>query len=155
GAKLRRRGRQATLRRGDDAHRVLDGDELAAVALGAAEARKDDRLPPGHEVRAVELGRNVGGETRLPERPRRDLEVGRRREEVRVHREEDVRPTLRHGADRADGVEAVAAGRLEAEGVAELAEELRLGPFPDADRAVALDVRVTADRAGPRPRLAD
>ena len=68
------------------AHRVLGGDELAAVALGAAEAGEDQRRFPRDEVRTVELGRDVRRERSLAQRGRRVLGVGSGGEEVSAQR---------------------------------------------------------------------
>ena len=101
------------------AHRVLDADELLArlleVALRSTEARKYQSLLARDEVRAVELRRDVDGQAAAAQSPGRELRVGRGREEVSAEREEDLDAALVHRLDGLDGVEAVAARRLEVE----------------------------------------
>ena len=141
------------------AHRVLDGDELlaarAVVVLGAPEARQDQRLAPGVQVRAVELGGHLDGQRAALHRGRGDVGVRSGRHEVAAESEEHVDLAVAHGPDRVDGVIAGLARRLEAELVAQRVEEGGLRPLPDAHRAVALHVAVPAHRAGTRARPAD
>ena len=69
---LRRRRPKRSARRVNHAHRVLDADELLArrlnVALGATEARKDQRLLAGDQMIAVELGADINAKPQSSER---------------------------------------------------------------------------------------
>jgi hypothetical protein len=69
-----------------DTHRVLGADELLArrlhVALGAAEAGKNQCLLAGHEVRAIRFDRHVRREPAPLERLGRVLRVGSGLQEV-------------------------------------------------------------------------
>src|SRR5205823_1654952 len=133
------------------AHRVLDADELLArrlnVALRATEARKYQSLLARDEVRAVHLCRDVRGLTTTAQRLRCELRVGRGGEEVSAEREEDADATLVHRLDGLDGVESVAARRLEVELARERVQENFCRSLPDAHRSVALHVRVAAHGA--------
>src|SRR3712207_2269472 len=110
-----RGGLQAPARGVDDAHRVLDADELLArllhVALGAAEAREYQSLLARDEVRAVELGRDVRGQAAASQSFGRELGVGRGGQKIPAEGEEELHAALVHRLDRLDGVEAVAARR--------------------------------------------
>src|SRR4051812_25185636 len=58
-------------RRIDDAHGILDGDELLPAVLAidfrTAEAGQDERDLAGDEMRAIELGGNMRGEATILE----------------------------------------------------------------------------------------
>lgn len=144
----------------DHAHGVLDGDELvaavgAAVAFGAAEGGEDEGAAAGDAVRAVEFGGDLDGEAGAGEGGFGDGGVGGGGDEVAADGEEDFDPAVAQGADGFDGVEAVLAGRREAEFAFEGVEELRGGAFADAHGAVALDVAVAAYRADSGAGAAD
>ena len=118
-AQLRRRRGVGAAAGVDDAHRVLDRDEplprAGLVALGASEARQDDRLGAASHVRAVELGRDLHRERAPLHRRRRHVGVRRRGHEVAAEADEHVDLAAVHRAEGVDGVEAGLARRREAE----------------------------------------
>ena len=145
----RRRRLEASPRSVNHAHRVLDGHELLRrappVTLATSETRQDQRLRAVVEVGPVELGRNVDRQSAVRHRRRRYFGVGSRSDEVPSEGEEDVDVPVAHCADRFDGIETGAPGRVESELGAEGVQE-RIGhPFPDAHRPVTLHVAVPAD----------
>ena len=150
---------QVALRHLDDAHRILRGDELLAagllVALGAAQARQDERGASRDQMRSVELGRDVRGQSRGAQRRGRVLGVRRRGEEIAAESKEDLGFALVQRMDRIDGVEAMRARRGDAGGLLQRRNEGGRRPLPDAHGAIALDVRMAAHRADARAGLAD
>ena len=94
---MRRSGLQAARRGVHHAHGICDGDELPAVALGATEARQDERLGAGHHVRSVEFGGDVHGQGATVQRGCRGVGVGRGGHEVAAQAEEHADRTLAHG----------------------------------------------------------
>src|SRR3546814_5072307 len=108
-----------------------------------------------HQVAAVELGGHVHGQLAVAQRAMRGLGVGRGGGEVAAHREEHLAAAVEHRLDRADGVEAVFAWRIEAEYLLQPVEEGGRGAFEDAHRAVALHVAVPAHWAGACARPAE
>lgn len=143
----------------DHAHGVLDGHELLAaaleVALGAAEGGQDQGAGAGDDVGAVELGRDVHREAGAAHGGLGDLGVGGGGDEVAAHGEEDLGVAVAQGADGPYDVVAVLAGRGEAELLLQGVQEGRGGALEDAHGAVALHVRVAADRADARAGTAD
>src|SRR3546814_12081639 len=78
----------------------------------------------------------------------RGLGAGRGGGEVAAHREEHLAAAVEHRLDRADGVEAVFAWRIEAEYLLQPVEEGGRGAFEDAHPAVGPPVAVPAPLAG-------
>ncbi len=93
------------------------------VALGASEARQDDRLGAASHVRAVELGRDLHRERAPLHRRRGHVGVRRRGHEVAAEADEHVDVAAVHRAERVDGVEAGLARRGEAEARLERIEQ--------------------------------
>ncbi len=133
------------------AHRILDRDALRTARLqvdfGATEAGQDQRLASVHEMRAIELGRDVRGEMAASQRGGGASGIRRRRGEVAAEREEQFCFAAFHRADRADHVVTRLARRLESEASSEPVEERGRGLFVDAHRAVTLHVGMAAHRA--------
>ena len=108
-----------------------------------------------HGVRPVQLGRDLHRQLRAPHRGLGGGRVGDRADEVAAEGEPDLDLAARIAWMRLHGVDAVLAGRLEAELVAEGVEERLRHLLPDAHGAVALHVAVPADGGGAGARLAD
>src|SRR4051812_9915561 len=111
--------RQDTARHMDDAGRVFDRDELLAglleILFSAAEARQDQRLLAGDQVRAIQLRRDLDGQPAAGERFGGVIRVRRRGEEVSAERDEDLYLPLVHSLDGADDVAAMLSRRREVE----------------------------------------
>src|SRR5437763_1899222 len=104
---MRRRWLKPAARRVNDAHRVLDADELLArllnVALRSTEARKNYSLFARDEVRAIHLCRDVRCEPTAAKCFGGELRVGRSRKEVSAEREEDAHAARVHRLNGLDG----------------------------------------------------
>jgi hypothetical protein len=137
----------------DEAHRVFDSDQLRPgrldVPLCPTEAGKQQRLPTGHEVPAIQLGGDVGGQGAVAERARDPLGVGGRGEEVAAHPEEHAGAPRFHRLDRADHVQSGSPGRSEAKPPFQRVEERRRRPVIDPHRPIALHVAVAAHGTDP------
>ena len=147
---LRCRGESA-VRLVHDAHRVFDRDELFTgrldIAVTAAQRGQDQRGLAAHRVREVELRRDVGRQSAVPHRPLGQLAVGGRPHEIACEADEQLRPSVAHGPDRVNRVQAVLRRGSEAELPLQRVEERLRHLLPDAHRPVALDVAVPAHRA--------
>ena len=141
------------------ADRVLDRDELLAggldVDLGAPERRQDEGLRTDDDVRAVEFRRHLHRHLGRAERRLCRVRVGDRGNEVAPHGQEEADAPVAHPLDGLHHVDAVLAGRVEAELLLDGVEERGRHLLPDAHRAVALDVAVPADGRGSRAGPAD
>lgn len=131
----------------DGADRVLGGDELEPstldVALGASDYRQDQRLLAGHDMRAVEFGGHLDCQFRLADSSFGASTVGDCGNHVARHADHDLHVPAFHGVDAVDRVEAVVAGRVETKFASQCIEEIVGHLFPDAHRAVTLDVAVS------------
>ena len=159
GPDIVRRRRKEPRRGVDHRHRILDRHRLPPgrlhVELGPPEARQDVAVPPDEQVRAVELGGDVDRQLELPEAGETRLRIGRRDREIAAEADDCLRAAVAHRRDRLDHRMAFVPRRLEAEDVAHPVEELGLRPLGDADGAVALHVRMTAQRADAGPGAPD
>ena len=82
------------------------------------------------QVRAVELGRDVHGHPGPAHRLHGDVGVRRGLHEVAAETDEDVGLAVPQRADRIDGVQAVLAGRVEAELLLQCVEEVLAAAAP-------------------------
>ena len=128
-----------------DRHRLRAG--LLLVELRAPEARKDDRCLGQQQMRAIEFGRDVDREVELAHGSKAHLRIGHRYRQVAAHADNGFRLSLADSPDRLDGAVAMLARRLEAERLLQVIEQLGVGDLGDADGAIALHVRVAAQRA--------
>ena len=90
-------------------HRVLGSHEAAAVLFGPPQAGQDERGAARDQMRAVELGRDVGGEPGPPQGRRGIFSVWRSGEEVSAQGEEYLGGACVQRVDRLHGVQAVLA----------------------------------------------
>ena len=125
------------------------------VLVGARQAGQDQRLLAVDEVAAVELGADLDGQLAVPQAPRTCRRVGRREREVAAEADEHLHLAAMHRLDRLDRPKPVLAGRLDPADLAEPVEEAPSRAVVDPAGAVALDVAVPANRAGPRAFPAD
>jgi hypothetical protein len=126
-----------------------------AVDLGAAEAGQQIGDPARHEMRVVELGRDVDGELAPAQRLLHQPGIRRRAHEVAAEPDEGLGRAVEHRPDGAEHVVAVLARRVEPEFAVECFEERDGRLLVDADGAVALHVGMAAHRAQARARPAD
>src|SRR3546814_2143607 len=145
-------------RGGDVRHRILDRHELLAGRgldpFGARDDGQDQRVAPMHQMPAVELGRDADGEVELAYRVIGAIGIGDRTDKIAAEADENFRRAREHRLDRFDRMMAMIARRFETEHVADAIE---IGParfLVDANGAVALDVRMAADRGDARAGLA-
>ena len=152
-------GRQTAVRLVDDAHRVLDRDELLAgglqVAVGPAESRQDQRRLAAHGMGAVELGGDMCGESAGAHGLFGRSLSGVARDEVAGETDEDFGLPVAHGPDGVHRVQAVLGRWSEPELALQSVQERLRHPLPDAHRAVALHVAVPAHRADAGPGAAE
>src|SRR5690606_12294589 len=120
-------------------------------AFRARDNGQYQRLLAVDEMSAVELRRNADGEVELSHRVVGALGIRDRADKIAAEPNEYLCRACQHRLDRLDRVVAVRARRLEAKDIAHPVEVGRARLFVDADRAVALDVRMTSDRGDARP----
>ena len=144
------------------AHRVLDGDELRPgglhVALAAAEAGQDQRLPPVTRWARLSLVDTLHGQraaARARARSRAVSGVADRKLPPSANEHPRTSPRC-HRLDRVDGVEAVLRAAARSRTPSPGASRKRgRRPVVDAHRAIALHVAVPAHRAQARARPPD
>src|SRR3984885_12489030 len=148
-----------TARRMHHRHAVLHGDRLPPsrldVDIASGEARKNQRLFAMDEVTAVELGEDSDGKAQPPHCCLGDRLIRHRSNKVSTQADEHPRVPIDHRLHRVDDRMSVCARRLETKYLLDLVEQLRFGLLVDADRAVALHVRVPAHRTYSGARLAE
>ena len=155
-----RRGRlQAASRAVHHGHGVLDSDGLHSAGLhisfGAAQAGQQEGAAAVQGVAPVEFGGDLYRQAQVGDMGCYPLDVGNGAEEVAAQADEGLGLVAQQGLAAFHHVMAALARRAEGEGLVEAGQEGLLGFLVDAYGAVALDVGMTPDRAGPRARLAD
>lgn len=116
------------------------------IDFGTTQRRQDQCGVSAHQVRPVQLRRDVHGEGGVAHRGGRDVGIRGSLYEVAPHADEDLGLTIAQRPDRIDGVVAVLPGRVKAELGLQSVEEMAGGTFPNAHGPITLDVRVAADR---------
>src|SRR3546814_14581029 len=98
---------------------------------------------------------DLDGEVELSHRGIRPVGIRHRADEIAAEADEDLRGARYHRLDRLDTMMAVRTRGFEAEDVADAVAIGLRRFFVDADGAVALPVRMTADRRDARAGLAE
>src|SRR3954468_19124700 len=92
----------------------------------------------------IELGRNMRRQAASLESLSRVFRVGCRRKKVSAHGKEGVRASAVHGLDSFNRIKPVFARRLEIKLLRQAIQKSFGRALPDAHRAVALHIRVSA-----------
>ncbi|MNH09615.1 hypothetical protein D3C79_690750 [compost metagenome] len=138
---------------------VFDGDALRSaglqVDLGTAQARQDQCIATGDQVRAIELGGNLYGQRALAQGVMGARGVRGGLGKVAAQGDEHFGPPLFHGLDRQHGVVSMGTGHAELKAFFQCIEQPGLGFFVDAHAAVTLHVAVATYRRQAGAGLAD
>src|SRR3954453_16722146 len=126
-----------------------------AVDLDSTEAGQKITNRPVHEVAAVQLGGDLHRECEVAPGVFHQLGLGHRAHEISPHPDESLDAAVEHPDARFDGIETFVAGRIEPVHFLQFVQGRKLGLFGDADRALALYVRVAAHRTDARAAFAD
>ena len=108
-----------------------------------------------NQMAAVELGADRDGQPQAAHRRLGHGPVRHRSDEIAAEPDEHLGAPLHHRLYGVDDMVTMSARRLEAEHFLDLVQQCRLWLFVDADGAVALHVRMAADRADPSSGLAE
>ena len=143
----------------DAAERVLHRHRLRPrglhILLRPPAARQEVGNLAVDQVAAVELGRDLHGEAHVRPRLLHLLPLGDRPDEIAAETDEGLDLAGQDALAGLDRVHALFARRIEAELLGDLVERRELGLLGDADRALALDVRVASDRRDSRAFATD
>ncbi len=131
------------------------GPEACRSCSGTADHREKKGLLGDQKVRAVQLGAEVDGQIQSLQGREGLLGVGHGDGEIAAKTDQRLGPAVDHRLQGGDRVMAVTLGRLEAEGPLDPFKQGGAGLLGDADRTVALHVRMAPQRADAGPRLAD
>ncbi len=136
-------------------HRHALPSRFLDVEFGPPETRQDEALLGDEQMRSVEFRRDMDGEIQLSHCRKRDVGIGHRHGQIAPEADQGPRTAFADRFNGLDGVVTLLARRLDGECLLEIVEQLARGDFRDADRAVALDVRVPTQRADAGAFLAD
>ncbi len=129
---------------------VLHGHALRPAGLhvdfGTAQARQDQRIAAGDQVRAVELGGNLHGQCAIAHGRMSARRIRRSLGKVATQADEHLGTPLLHGLDRQHRVVPVCTRHAEPEALFDGIEQRRPGLLVDAHGAVALHVAVATHR---------
>ena len=107
------------------------------------------------EMAAVELGRDLHREAHVRPRLLHFLPFGNCADEIAAETDEALDLARQEALAGLHGVHSLLARRIEAEELGDLVERRELGLLGDADRALALDVRMASDRRDSRAFATD
>src|SRR6266566_3098958 len=97
-------------------------------------------------MRPVELGGDMDRKIEVSHRPERHFGIGHRNREVAAKADQGLRATIADRLDSFDSIVALVARRVDSKHAGQSVQELIIRTLGNADRAVSLYIRVTAQR---------
>src|SRR4030095_13343275 len=134
------------------AHRILHGDALypsrAMVLFCPAEAGQNQGIATMHKVAAIEFRADLDRKIAVLQRGKSAGRIRRGECEIAAHSDEDLDLAASHGRDHANGIEPLLSRGGDPTRPIHPGKPRLAGAMIDSARAVALNVRMSADRAG-------
>ena len=125
------------------------------VALDAAEARQQESDFAGHQVAAVEFGRDLNRKAQAAPRLLHAIGIGNGADEIPAEADEPANLAAQNSLAGLDRVASLVPRRLETELLGQLVQRRQFRLLSDSDGSLALHVRMASYRAGTCAGLAD